>query len=299
MIPVVLFVYKRLDILVKTLEGLKVNHIPKLIVYSDGPRKEDEVDSVNAVRRLVESIEWCDVECHFSGVNLGLGKSIMHGVSETLVKYESCIVYEDDIVSMPGTYKWLCAALDRYKDDNRVYSVTAWTNRRITPLDVKDAPFFNGRADSLAWATWRRAWEGMENETAFEKMSRAIAKGINPYNYGGDLPYTARIELKRNLWAVRFCYHHIVNGGLALHPPWSLVNHIGWGDDATNENASNWIDNGDLCVAPPIPSKWPEPVEHPHSAELLRNVYVRPWSDRFPLAVTIIRKIMRICHMKG
>ena len=298
MIPVVLFAYKRTDVLTRTLDGLKANRIPRLIVYSDGPRGEVDVGAVNAVRSLVSSITWCEVECHFNDINLGLGISVMRGVSETLAKYESCIVFEDDIVSVPGTYNWLCSALDRYKDDCRVYSVTAWTNDAITPKDVIDKPFFNGRADSLAWGTWRRAWEGMANETAIEKMARAKTMGIDPYFYGGDLPYTARIEMKRNLWAVRFCFHHIVNGGLVLHPQWSLVNHIGWGVQATNENGISWIDNGELKPAPRVPETWPEPIEHPLSAELLRRAYPIPWSDRFPLTVAFVRFVLRIFRFR-
>ena len=210
MIPVVLFVYCRVDMLEQTLAGLRANAVPKLIVYSDGPKTSMDAESVSKVRECISKIDWCDVEKHYSDTNKGLGKSILSGVSEVLSRYESCIVFEDDLVSVPGMYKWLCAALERYKDDKRVYSVTAWTNGAITPKNIGESPFFNGRADSLAWGTWRRAWHGMEEETALEKMSKAVANGHNPYFYGGDLPYTAKVEERRNLWAGRFCFHQIV-----------------------------------------------------------------------------------------
>ena len=298
MIPVVLFVYNRPDALLKTLEGLRANSIPKLIVYSDGAKRLADRSAVKEVRKIVSAIDWCEVRYIFREGNYGLGRNILSGVTETLSSYESCIVFEDDLVSVPGTYMWMCAALERYKDDPNVYSVTGWTNKKITPQGLNGAPFFNGRADSLAWGTWRRAWIGMTEETATQKLCRAMDAGIDPYRFGGDLPYTARIEMKSNLWAVRFCYHHIVNHGLALHPPWSLVNHIGWGDDATNETARSWIENGILRSAPAIPNVWPEAIEFPGSDRLLRKAYPRPWVDRFPRLVMFAKMVLAVFNRR-
>jgi hypothetical protein len=65
-------------------------------------------------------------------------------------------------------------------------------------------------------------------------MKMCEEKGIDVYRYGADLPDMAKSELKRNIWAVRLLYWHIYNRGLCLHPPWSMVENIGFGSDATN-----------------------------------------------------------------
>lgn len=293
MVPIVLFVYKRTDTLAKTLACLKANAIPRLIVYSDGAKGENDREGVAAVRQIVNAIDWCQVEPHFSDTNRGLGKSIMRGVTEVLEHYESCIVFEDDLVCVPGTYAWMCAALEHYKDDTRVYSVTGWTNRHLVPPDVGTSPWFDGRAECMTWGVWRRSWIGMNEETALEKMNRAKSLGIDVYRVGGDLPYFAKIEVASNIWAVRFVYHQIVNRSLTVRPPWPMVNHIGWGAGSTNGLTINWEDNGELRDAPPIPETWPEPREHPVSAALLRKMYTRPWVDRFPRLVPIARTILR------
>jgi putative methyltransferase (TIGR04325 family) len=81
----------------------------------------------------------------------------------------------------------------------------------------------------------------------------------------------ARVEIKKNIWAVRWLYHHLEEGGLCLRPPWSMVEHIGSDADATN---SAWLDrwiNPPLRSAPPIPVEWPDAVEHPDSPRLWRT----------------------------
>ena len=298
MVPIVLFVYKRTDTLAKTLNCLKSNDIPLLIVYSDGAKGNADRAGVTAVRQMINQIDWCQVELHVRENNMGLGRNIMTGVTEVLEKHECCIVFEDDLVCVPGTYAYLCAALEHYKNDPRVYSVTGWTNKFITPPTVKNNPYFDGRAECMTWGIWRRSWRGMDSESALEKMYHAQSEGIDPYSYGGDLPYMAKTEQVKNIWAVRLVYHHIANRGLCFRPPWSMVNHIGWGIDSTNAAIKNWEDNGELAPAPPIPTDWPIPIEEPGSASLHRKMYKRPWVDIFPRLVPIARGILKALHIK-
>ena len=74
-------------------------------------------------------------------------------------------------------------------------------------------------------------------------MKRCQNRGIDVYRYGADLPDMANVERKKNIWAVRFLYWHIVNKGLCLRPPWSMVEHIGWDSQGTNaQMAGIWAD---------------------------------------------------------
>ena len=49
--------------------------------------------------------------------NWGLGQYILSGVTEVLSRHEMCIVFEDDLICVPGTYQYLAAAPRHYKDD--------------------------------------------------------------------------------------------------------------------------------------------------------------------------------------
>ncbi|MFA5057393.1 MAG: hypothetical protein WC485_04725, partial [Opitutaceae bacterium] len=192
---------------------------------------------------------------------------------------EAFVVWEDDLICMPGTYAWLCAALRQYAGDPRVMSVTAWTHPRVTPAALAGQPYFDARAECWVWGAWARSWRGMD-QTAAEKLAAARAHGVAPDAYGGDLPVMARAEARKNIWAVRWLYHHLQHGGLCLRSPWSMVEHIGF-DAATNAVvATDWA-NPPLAAAPPPPAAWPVPQEHPACRSLWRAANPGGWRLRW------------------
>jgi Predicted glycosyltransferases len=270
-IPVILFAYSRPDHLRQTLDSLRENKVPLIYAFSDGPRTPDKAPAVAQVREMLRAIDWCEVVLCERDTNLGLGRSILAGVTEVLSKCETAIIFEDDLVCVPGSYDYLCAALEQYRDDPRVMSVTGWTHPLVTPSDITDQPYFDGRAESLVWGTWTRAWHGMQ-EDAMSLVRRCRSEGIDIFRYGADLPDMARVELQTNIWAVRFLYLHILNQGLCLRPPWSMVEHIGFDVEATNAATESWFKNPPLNPCPPIPAQWPEPTEHPACCNLWQGV---------------------------
>lgn len=266
-IPVVLFAYKRPHHLKLTLECLRADEVPLLIIYCDGLRDQGDMNQVNTVRKMVRAIDWCSVRVVERERNLGLGLSIRTGVAEVLKEYGAGIVFEDDLICVPGTYQYLTSALRRYSNDRRVMSVTGWTHSSVTPDDVTDLPYFDGRGESWVWGTWARAWEGM-CDTAATLVKRCEARGIDPYCYGADLVEMAKVEMSMNLWAVRFLFLHILNRGLCLRPPHSMVEHIGFGSGTNcKDDESPWRSGG-LQVCPKLPDVWPNVVENPQCSFL-------------------------------
>ena len=260
-IPIILFAYARPDHLRKTLDCLRENQVPLIYAFGDGPRSPDKAPSVAEVRQILRSIDWCEVVLCEREHNLGLGRSILTGVGSVLARHDAVIVFEDDLVCVPGTYQYLCAALHHYKDDPEVMSVTGWTHPSVTPRGVGDRPYFDGRSECWVWGTWKRAWQDMQQD-AKTMMQRCEAESVDVYRYGADLPAMAKVELQKNIWAVRWLYWHILNRGLCLRPPWSMGEHIGFDALATNaSDGSRWA-NPPLKSCPPIPARWPEPVEH-------------------------------------
>lgn len=261
MIPIILFAYARPDHLRQTLDCLKENQVPLIYAFSDGPLAPDKESAVAQVRKMLRAIDWCEVILCERETNLGLGRSILTGVTEVLDKHNSAIIFEDDLICVPGTYAYLCAALEQYQDNGRVMSITGWTHPLVTPGDVSIRPYFDGRAECWVWGTWARAWHGMEID-AKTLMEQCKDQGIDIYRYGADLVKMAKAELHQNIWAVRLLYLHILKKGLCLRPPWSMVEHIGFDDNATNTKNESWAKNPQLKPCPPIPAHWPIPVEN-------------------------------------
>jgi hypothetical protein len=261
-IPIVLFAYARPAHLAQALECLRENGVPLIHAFADGAKGVADAAAVAETRALLHAVDWCEMKLVEREKNLGLGRNVLAGVSEIASQSDAFIVWEDDLICVGCTYAWMCAALRRYANDPRVMSITGWTHPRVTPAEVGSRPYFDGRAECWVWGSWPRAWQGMNEETAWEKLRRAECRGTPRAAYGSDLPKMARVEQRRNIWAVRWLYHHLQHGGLCLRPPWSMVEHCGFDATATNAaKAKDW-ENLPLRPVPPLPSEWPEPREH-------------------------------------
>lgn len=269
-IPVVLFAYARTAHLARVLACLRANRVPLIEAFADGPKGAADASRVAETRTMLRAIDWCEVRLIERAENMGLGRNILAGVSEVAARHNAFIVWEDDLIAVPGTYAWMCAALRQFAQDERVMSVTAWTHPRVIPASISDRPYFDGRAECWVWGAWTRSWHGMKDETAATKLAAAEKRGIRADAYGGDLPRMAEAEERQNIWAVRWLYHHFQHGGLCVRPPWSMVEHIGFDTSATNaQHATEWA-NPPLRVAPPVPEVWPVADEHPDCRRLWR-----------------------------
>lgn len=290
-IPVVLFAYVRPDHLRQTLACLRENCVPLIYAFSDGARTLEQQAAVDEVRQILRAVDWCEIVLTERNENWGLGRSVLSGVEEVFKQHDAIIVFEDDLICVPGTYQYLCAALEHYRDDQRVMSVTGYTHPSIRPNDIGDSPYFDGRFSSWCWGTWARSWMGMD-QTAVELLRACEKSGIDPAAYGEDLPPMAKQAQERNLWAVRFAYLHILKSAYCLHPPHSMIENIGFGAMATNTTSLDAWSNLPLRPAPSIPEAWPEPIEHPQASVLWRKRMKKK-----PFLLRVSHKLQRIARL--
>jgi hypothetical protein len=275
-VPIILFVYARTAHLKRVLACLRENQVPLILAYSDGAKGEADALAVAAVRALLREVDWCELRLIEREKNLGLGRNVLAGIEDVAARHDAFIVWEDDLICVPGTYDWMCAALLRYADNPQVMSVSAWTHPRVTPSDAGEAPYFDARGDCWVWGSYARAWNGM-HQSALEKMEAVAKAGLRPDAYGADLPIMAHEENRRNIWAVRWLYHHFQHGGLCLRPPWSMVEHIGFDETATNAAGADAWANPPLRTAPAIPADWPITKEHPECRRLWQAANPGGW----------------------
>lgn len=271
-VPVAVFAHRRPDTLEQVLAALQRDEVPLLYLFVDGAGRPEHEADVQAVRALARQPRWCECIVEISDVNLGLGRSVRHGVSRVLQEHERAIFVEDDLFTVPGTYSYLCAALRAYANDARVMSVTGWTHPRVTPTGLNEQPYFDGKGECWVWGTWRRAWSGMD-APALEIMEACRRAGIDIERYGTDMPKMARQAGPRNLWAIGWWYLHLLRGGLCLRPPWSMVEQLCWDakrSTTTEPDMIEWM-NPPLRPCPPLPPAWPVVAEHPGCAPLWRT----------------------------
>ena len=160
--PVVMFVYNRADHFNQTFEAL--NRCPEaagseLYIFSDGARREKDIEKVNEVRAAVElgkkTSRFQNITVYESPVNRGLAASVIAGVSEVIGKFGKVIVVEDDCVPSLYFLKYMNQCLDYYKDDEKVGSIAGYIPQLAFPDTFQDDVFLAYRSCSWGWATWK------------------------------------------------------------------------------------------------------------------------------------------------
>ena len=254
--PIVIFAYHRIEHLKKTIESLKNNFLSEsstLIIYSDGPKSEGDVDGVNKVRHYLGSLNdgFKDIIIRHREQNFGLSNSVISGVTEVLENYDSIIVLEDDLVTSPHFLDYMNKALELYQDQEDVISIHGYNY----PIK-RDFPetFFLKGADCWGWATWKRGWKLFDSDG--KKLYDLITENedtIRDFNFYNSYPYLQmlkdQIEGKNNSWAIRWYASAYLNNKYTLYPAKSLVKNIGMdgtGTHFTSRPLFNFKDNNAL-----------------------------------------------------
>ena len=237
--PIVLFSYKRLDVLKLTLDSLSKNFLASqsdLIIFSDGPRNLEDQAKVSAVRDFLYSIAgFKSIEIHEARVNKGLANSIIDGVTKVLQKHESVIVLEDDLVTSPNFLNYMNDSLIYYRDNLKIFSITGYSVP-IRNKSLQDV-YFTKRSNSWGWATWTDRWELVDwKVNAFDtfKHDRKLRKRFN--RMGSDMSSMLDKQMTGHIdsWAIRWCFHQFLYNLYSVHPFISKIQNVGFTPDASN-----------------------------------------------------------------
>ncbi|TDK42043.1 glycosyltransferase [Algoriphagus formosus] len=244
--PIVLFTFNRISETRATVNALRKNFLAKesdLFIFSDGPKFLDD-KKVAGVHNFIDTISgFKSVTIIKSSVNKGLASSIIEGVSEILKTYDSVIVLEDDLISSPNFLDFMNQALEFYRNNPMVFSISGYTMDLPGLKNNKKDYYLGYRASSWGWGTWADRWTKVDwDSNEFKPLSwkekRNFRKG------GNDLPRMLNNQLKKKIdsWAIRWVYHQFKIGGLTVFPKSSKILSVGFGDDATHTKKTRRFD---------------------------------------------------------
>ncbi len=157
--PVAFFAYKRPDHTHEALQALarcRESKNTSLFVFCDGPREGDDPERLAAVRAVARSKPWCgNVHVVERERNLGLANSMVEGITTLVERFERVCVLEDDVVVSPRYLHYVNAALNRYRDDDRVMHISAF----MWPIEIDGLSdtFFLRSGSSWGCALWQRS----------------------------------------------------------------------------------------------------------------------------------------------
>jgi hypothetical protein len=237
--PIAIFVYKRAPHARRMLRSLMRNGLAArspVTIYCDGPRGAHEAEAVREARAAVRELAPAHARIVERERNLGLARSVITGVSEVIAEHGRVIALEDDLELSPVALDYFSAALERYRDAERVMHVAGYMYPVGRPLPET---FFYREATCYGWATWARAWRRFEPDARVIRAAVLERNARPEFDVGGTIDFFDMLENqiagRTDSWAIRWYGSLWLNRGLALHPGRSLVRNTGF--DGSGENS--------------------------------------------------------------
>lgn len=294
--PIALFVYNRPNHTRQTVESLQKNKLAKesdLFIFADGAKAEKDKEAVQQVADYITTVDgFKSVTIVKQEKNLGLANSIIGGVTRLSESYGKFIAFEDDLICSPHTLTYLNDALERYKNEERIFHICA----SMHPIKVEDdmpETFLYRAPHSCGWASWKRAWDKF-NPDIDDLMSQFDEQKINDFTFDGKMNFWNQMKAfkagKNNSWAIRWYASVFLNKGLALNVTRSLINNIGHDGSGVHSNVENTYD---VEIYPnPIKEFPAEITENKTMYNLVKSFYASRKGSLFARGIRFLRKIL-------
>jgi hypothetical protein len=298
--PIVFFAYRRPEHTRRSLESLSQNKGAKdseLFIYCDGIRHIEDQESVELVRKVVRSKQWCrTVHIIERENNIGLANSVISGVTEICDRHGKVIVIEDDLLLSTHFLKYMNTALDLYQNEHKVIQISG----HMFPLDIQAVEtnaFFLPFITSWGWATWQRAWKYFDPNTSGYNLLSNNRKLKYKFNLNNSYPYFKMLEQQINgnidSWAIRWYLSTFMINGITLYPINTLVKNIGFDGSGTHCGVSLHPD-----TRIDIDQTWSMPINIQIDYRMTEIVfeYLRRLNMRFNLLQYIEKKFMELLY---
>lgn len=244
--PVAVFTYSRPIHTKNTLEALDKCHDADetdLFIFCDNYKNEQSKNMVLQVRTIVENYakisSYKNVTIYKSEYNKGLAMSIREGVTKIISQYGNVIVIEDDLIVSKNLLIYMNKALDIYKYNNKIWSISGYSFEMKSLNDYPHDIYTSGRACSWGWATWKDRWNKIDwHIESYDKFKFNIKKRYYFSRWGKDLSPMLDYQVLQgiNSWAIIWCFQGFLEDMYTIYPKKSLIKNVG--ADGTGEHQS-------------------------------------------------------------
>ncbi len=273
-IPVVVYIFHRLETTKLIFEVLQKVRPRILYVYADGPREgKSEETAVKEVRDYVNSaVNWeCDFVKRYSEVNLSCSPNIVRGFNEVLSKYPYGIFLEDDAVPTKEFFIYCEELLFKYEKEKKIQYIAGFNG--IGDNDIIKYSYSFGRSVPMsgAIATWSDRWTE-KDEKASSWLQKKKDKHFAEYFFTREFRNHSYKEFEtiynngKGEWDIVFHYDLLSKNRFAIVPRINLVRSYGYTDGAFHpqsnivaKNLVKYMDYSDKAFE--FPMKEPEEIE--------------------------------------
>lgn len=251
--PLLIFVYARPDHTKKTIEAIAKNDLAaqtNVFIFSDAAKNAKTEEKVIEVRDYIDTLEnrnlFKSVTIIKADKNKGLANSIISGVTQVIDKYEEVIVLEDDLVTSPDYLQYMNDALNYYRNNQNIWSISGYTFQLKIPENYNHDIFLSYRGCSWGWATWKDRWDQVDWEVTDYKEFTSNRVMRDKFNRGGrDMSPMLDMQMKGEVdsWAIRWCYSQSKLNLLTVYPVISRIQNIGLDGSGTHSGITNKYDS--------------------------------------------------------
>lgn len=240
--PIVFMVFNRPACTRRVFEAIRKIRPKRLLVVADGPRKSKhgEEQLCQETRSIIEEgVDWpCQVIKNYAEENMGCGLRVSSGLTWAFTIVAEAIILEDDCLPSPQFFDYATELLERYRSNPKIGMIGGF---RYHPRHVKDnsSYHFSSYCQIWGWASWARAWEKYDFNADWWPEFRDSLKfrenfnsRISFKNLQSQIDSAFRREL--DTWDLQWMACCMRHGMLTIVPSKSLIENIGWGDDATH-----------------------------------------------------------------
>lgn len=292
--PVLLFAYKRLDTLQRTVAALQQNHLAKeseLYIFSDAAKTVRDGSAIAEVRNYIKTITgFKSVTIAEAAKNQGLANSIIGGVTEIINEYGKAIVLEDDLLTSSNFLLYMNKCLSYYENNPKIFSISGFSFP-IEGLNDRGV-YFSQRSSSWGWATWSDRWNGIDWEVKTYETFKKDSQQRKAFNrMGTDMAGMLDKQMRGDIdsWAIRWNYHLFQQQMYSVHPAVSKVQNIGFVEEATNTRD--------------VASRYATKLDTAANKEFLLtdNIQLNPkvikqYTNHFSIANRVKYKILNTCY---
>lgn len=247
--PVLFLIFNRPDTTSKVFEEIRKVKPKRLYVAADGPRHHIEGESVRVekVREIAMKVDWhCEVRTLFREENLGCKIAVSSAITWFFEQEEEGIILEDDCLPSKSFFFYCEELLKLYSNDERIFIISGYNKQQVWHPEFYDY-FFSNLGGIWGWATWRRAWVHYDGEMkSLEQLAKtaffesALGKELGKLRKKQLLEAKKQIKSgKINTWGYPWGYSRNIHKGLACVPSISLIQNIGFDEQATHTNKTN------------------------------------------------------------
>lgn len=278
-IPIVLFVFRRLDTVKLIMQKLHEVQPKVLYIFSDGARQDNEKEEqqIESVRRYIStSIDWaCNIYTEYAEKNKGCANNICSGLDKVFQQERYAIVLEDDAVPMIEFFFYCKELLLKYENDKMIQYIAGF-NCIGDDSCIKDSYAYAKTAGmSGAIALWADRWNDADLSMRDWPEYRKRGK-LKQYYYSKEMYHIscqAFDDSYKNVndgWDYQFQFDQLNKGRYAIVPRGNLARSYGYAEGAFHPQGKKEAQRL-IKIMDYTQKKFLFPMQHPQKIELNRE----------------------------